>query len=271
LVKTYYYYTFRFPKEFLESSNIDSIPGFLGSEVEEFEDFVEVKAYFSSPVKLNNFLKDFLLSEGFLKESNWESEWKRYFKPTKISDKFWVVPSWMKGKISVQGIPVYIYPARTFGTGTHETTQLAVELMEKVLRRGNSLLDVGSGSGILSIVAKKLGAGKVVACDIQDEALEELRHNEELNCVSGIEFVRGSARDIKGKFDVVVANIEKHLLEPIFKDVVNCGEKFIIISGILQSQEGQFLERAKMLNLNLIEKAYKGDWVSFLFEVSHVR
>ncbi len=267
MAKIYYCYTLKFPKELLEILDFDSLPGFLGSELKEVGESVIAKIYFGSDVDLPEPFANLVISESSVADDSWEDKWKDYFKPTRLSKSFWVVPPWLKGKVSVQGIPIYIYPGRTFGTGTHETTQLAVELIESVLEKGNSFFDVGSGSGILSIVAKKLGAGRVVACDVQLEAEEELRRNERLNDLSGIEFVKGSAKNVKEKFDVVVANIEKHLLEPILKDIVNRAEKFVVISGVLRSQEEEFLKNTEALDLKLLEKRLKGDWISFLFEV----
>ena len=245
--------------------------GCRGIYVIEEGERVKFKAYFDSPPELPEEVESYVERVETLMEEDWGRRWRKYFKPTKVSEHFWVVPSWMKGRVSVKGTPIYIYPARTFGTGTHETTRLSILLIEKVLKKGSSLLDVGSGSGILSIAAEKMGAGRVVACDIQDEAEEELRVNMELNGTSNIEFVRGSAKDVAGKFDVVVANIEKHLLEPILKDIVERSERFVIVSGILKTQEMDFLERAERLKLKLIEKVEEGDWVSFLFEVKNVR
>ncbi|RUM42461.1 MAG: 50S ribosomal protein L11 methyltransferase, partial [Desulfurobacterium sp.] len=129
---------------------------------------------------------------------------------------------------------------------------------------GDSFLDVGCGSGILSILAKKLGTGKVVGCDIQKEVVEEVALNSELNEVSDIEVVIGSIEDVEGKFDIVVANIEKHLLEPLIPGIVEKAKGTVIFSGILKSQKDEFVKTLERAGLELLEEAGEREWIAFL-------
>ncbi len=228
---------------------------------------VEFKAYFKGPLDLPKELKLFLVDEGTLKERNWNEAWKRYYKPVKVSSKLWVVPSWLKGSFPEPegSLVIYIYPGRGFGTGTHETTRLSMRLIEEFLREGESFLDVGTGSGILSILARKLGASRVVACDVQEGVEEEVKRNAYLSEVDSIEFVKGSARDVKGEFDLVVANIEKHLLEPILPDLATKCKGKLIISGILKEQRKDFVKKVEKLGFNLRKEVEEGIWKGFLF------
>jgi len=229
--------------------------GYLGCEIEEGKSLV-VKAYYRDRESIPKEAFEICESLEFVEDRNWNEEWKKYFKPTAISERFAVLPSWVE--------PVFIYPGRTFGTGTHETTKLAVRLLEKVVKPGYSLLDVGAGSGILSIVAKKLGAGRVVACDVDEACREEIPLNCRLNKVEGVEVFIGDFSKLGERFDVVVANIEKHLLEPLVPYIYDKVEKFAVFSGILKEQEKEFSDCLKKFGFTLIETLGEGEWKGFL-------
>jgi len=240
--------------------------GALGTEVLEEGKHVLFKVYAPSSFELPESLSRFLVSENRLKERDWNSEWKKYYRPVKISERIWVVPSWEKGKFKGPegAIVIYIYPGRGFGTGTHETTRLVMKFMEEVVKPGSSFLDVGTGSGILSILAKKLGAEKVVACDIQEGVDEEIERNSALSGVSGIEFVQGSVDRVNGEFDVVVANIEKHLLVPLLEDIYTKTGNTAILSGILKNQREEFLRELERVGFKPVSEKGEGEWIAFL-------
>ncbi len=266
-MKEYRVYEFEVPKEKFEivEEQLFSLKT-LGTEIVSEGDRVRFKAYFEEEINLPEEISIYLISQSSLQERNWNEEWKKYFKPVKVSERIWVVPSWMKGEFQVPegSIPIYIYPGQTFGTGTHETTKLSMRFIERVLKPGDSFLDVGCGSGILSILAKKLGTKKVVGCDIQKEVVEEVALNSELNEVSNIEVVIGSIEDVEGKFDIVVANIEKHLLEPLIPGIVEKAKGTVIFSGILKSQRDEFVRTLERAGLELLEEAGEREWIAFL-------
>lgn len=240
--------------------------GALGTEVLEEGKEVLFKVYSPSSFELPEDLRQFLVSETRLREKDWNSEWKKYYKPVKVSERVWVVPSWKKGKFKEPegAVVIYIYPGRGFGTGTHETTRLVMNFMEDVVRPGTSLLDVGTGSGILSILSKKLGAEKVVACDVQEGVEEEVERNASLSGVSGIEFVQGSVDRVNGDFDVVVANIEKHLLVPLLEGIYVKTKDTAILSGILKSQREEFLKELERVGFKPVSEKGEGEWIAFL-------
>jgi len=260
-------FTLKVPAELFDAV-IDRLfeEGALGTEVLEEGEQVLFKVYTPSGFELPESLNLFLVSENRLKERDWNSEWKKYYRPVKISEKIWVVPSWEKGKFKEPegAIVIYIYPGRGFGTGTHETTRLVMKFMEEVVKPGSSLLDVGTGSGILSILAKKLGAEKVVACDIQEGVGEEIERNSVLSGVSGIEFVQGSVDRVNGEFDVVVANIEKHLLVPLLEDIYTKTKDTAILSGVLKSQREEFLRELERVGFKPVSEKGEGEWIAFL-------
>ncbi|WP_163327996.1 50S ribosomal protein L11 methyltransferase [Desulfurobacterium thermolithotrophum] len=266
-MKEYRVYEFYVSKEEFEvlEEKLFSL-GTLGIEIVSEEEIVRFRAYFDGDIKLTKELSKYLVSESLLKEKNWNEEWKKYFKPVMVSKKIWVIPSWMKKdfKVPKGAIPIYIYPGQTFGTGTHETTKLTMRFIEKILRPNYSFLDVGCGSGILSILAKKLGAKKVVGCDVQKEVAEEVKLNSSLNEVSDIKVIHGSIDDIKDKFDIVVSNIEKHLLEPLIPEIVKRAKKTVVLSGILKKQKDSFKEVLKRNGLKILEESGEGEWIAFL-------
>ncbi|RUM89261.1 MAG: 50S ribosomal protein L11 methyltransferase [Thermovibrio sp.] len=242
--------------------------GALGVEILSEGNEVLFKAFFRGNSRLPDGLKAFLVSESILKERDWNEEWKKHFRPLRITERIWVAPSWEKGKfVEPEGsLVLYIYPGRGFGTGTHETTQLVIELIEETLNPGDSFLDVGTGSGILSILSKRLGAQKVVACDIQEGIEEEFFKNCSLNGVSEITFIEGSVDRVSGTFDLVVANIEKHLLLPLLEGIYERTGKRAIFSGILTSQREEFLEELKKVGFKPLSERCKGEWMAFLCE-----
>ncbi|ADY73624.1 Ribosomal protein L11 methyltransferase [Desulfurobacterium thermolithotrophum DSM 11699] len=267
-MKEYKVYEFEISKEDFEilEEKLFSL-GTLGIEVVSEEERVRFRAYFNGDIKLAKELSKYLVSESLLKEKNWNEEWKKYFKPVMVSEKIWVIPSWMKNdfKVPKGAIPIYIYPGQTFGTGTHETTKLTMRFIEKILKPNDSFLDVGCGSGILSILAKKLGAKKVVGCDIQREVVEEVKLNSNLNEVFGIEVIHGSIGDVKDEFDIVVSNIEKHLLEPLIPEIAKRAKKAVVLSGVLKKQRDSFKEVLKKRSgLKILEESGEGEWVAFL-------
>ncbi|WP_456436328.1 50S ribosomal protein L11 methyltransferase [Thermovibrio ammonificans] len=238
--------------------------GALGVEIVSEGETVTFKAYFKEG-SLPERLKPYLKSVFPLEERDWNSEWKKHYAPVNVGSGIWVVPSWMKGEFKEPegSLVIYIRPGRGFGTGTHETTKLAMRFIKKLLKEGDSFLDVGCGSGILSILAAKLGASEVVGCDIQPNLQEEIEENQRLNGVE-FTFVEGSVNAVNGKFDLVVANIEKHHLEPLLPLLAEKFKGTLILSGILTSQRDQFVKTLEKLGLRVVEEAKEGEWCAFV-------
>ncbi|MFN3598223.1 MAG: 50S ribosomal protein L11 methyltransferase [Aquificaceae bacterium] len=160
---------------------------------------------------------------------------ERAFKPIKVKSLM-VLPSWLK--------PVVIRQGCAFGTGLHPTTRLCLELLQDFLKEGWSVLDVGTGTGILALASKKLGAKRVLAIDIDSQAIEECQHNKEENCVD-IECLRAEPKDIKESFDLLVANLELRIFKKELENLLKLFNKIAIFSGIYGKQE--LLEFIKLL------------------------
>ncbi|MCC6568856.1 MAG: 50S ribosomal protein L11 methyltransferase [Anaerolineales bacterium] len=216
-------------------------------------------------------------------DQNWMEAWKQHYKPIRIGKRLLILPAWMESA-EPNRVAIKIDPGMAFGTGTHPTTQLCLELMELVFEERRkkkeidsflfplSCIDVGCGSGILSIAAIKLGAEKVLGVDIDPESLVNSRENAETNNV-GEELILGvgSVTEIlEGKFPfksapVVVANILAPVIIRLFDaglaDLVDEGGA-IILSGILQEQEENVARAGQAKRLKLNERRQMGDWVA---------
>ena len=205
---------------------------------------------------------------------DWSKEWKKYFKPIEVG-KFKIIPSWNKGKISLHPgqIPIYIYPEMAFGTGHHPTTKLCLISLLKIHKKGfiktkDTFLDVGTGSGILTIAATLLGL-KGVALDIDKVVMKNFKKNIELNGLDFPCFFIGTTNSLKKekKFKLIMANI---LLDPILdlkNDFVSLlNEKgIIIISGILNEQENRVIHSYKS-HFSVVEILQEGEWSSIIFK-----
>jgi len=199
-------------------------------------------------------------------EQDWGENWKRFFKPVQVTSKFWVKPPWSRIRLKRDQIPIDITPGMAFGTGTHASTHLCIQaLEERIKKKELSVLDVGTGSGILSIVAAKLGAKEVWGIDIDGAAVENARENVGLNHVSDIVKIReGSIGDLQKKFDVVVANIDLKSLKRMKRSLLNHlkDHGVLILSGLLEGEKEGLCEYYLETGLlQWIKDAQEGEWV----------
>lgn len=209
---------------------------------------------------------------GIVRQEDWEWGWKQYFKPFPVGERFVVKPSWEEYDADDSRMILEIDPASSFGTGSHETTQLCMTALEHALHGGERVLDMGTGSGILAIAAAMLGAEVQAVVDIDENCLRTAQENAEKNHVSiGQSYCgdalcdAGLADALGGEYDVIVANIVADVIigmAPMFADKLRAGGT-LICSGIL-SQRADEVERALAQNgFATCERAQKGDWVRF--------
>lgn len=232
--------------------------------------------------KLNiifNNLKEFMENENeFMYEiftakcddEDWQDEWKKYFHTVNITDNIVIKPSWDEYEPSDNEIVVEIDPGLAFGTGTHETTSLCVEFLEKYAQNKKKLLDIGCGSGILMLIGKKLGVEKVVGIDIDEKVNDVVLENFSKNRINdNFKVIIGNLVDnVNEKYDLVVSNILLDVLEKLLEDIEKILEKdaTVIFSGILNEKEEAFLKKAKNYNLKQIDRKEKNNWVSLVFK-----
>jgi ribosomal protein L11 methyltransferase len=204
----------------------------------------------------------------FVGESDWAESWKEHFHVVRVGQRFVVKPSWRDYSLVEGDILIEIDPGLAFGSGLHPTTQLCLTLFEELSWQGQSLFDVGAGSGILSIAAAKLGAGPVRAVDIDPIAVDIARENFERNGLAGqIETAIGSAHAAgRRRWDIVIANILAHILIDIMPGLVAAlaPDGQLILSGIIAEQEAGVTSAAAAQGLDIIDRRIVEDWVALV-------
>lgn len=207
-----------------------------------------------------------LILEGTVKEEDWAEAWKQYYHPLRIG-RVLIQPIWepLEG-VGCGQVVVYLDPGMAFGTGTHPSTAMCVELLQQLNLEGRTVWDVGTGSGILALVAAKLGA-KVEAVDIDGVAVEAAQGNRDLNQLS-FPVKRGTLDDLVGTPQVVVANIIADVIGPMLPKVqrVLAPRGFFIASGVIQSRDREILALAEEAGLRLLRRLQRGEWVAYLFQ-----
>ncbi len=206
---------------------------------------------------------DFELEE---KETeDWSKKWKEQWSVTHVTDKIAVVPDWIEYQPKSDEVMIKLEPGCAFGTGTHQTTQLCMKALEKYMKKGDRVADIGMGSGILSILAKKLGASYVYGCDNDDTVIEVAKENAKKNGVE-CEFELGTADKVQDKFDFVCANILHFVLAEIMGDLKNLMKTgaLMSLSGILDEKKQMVIDAYQKEGLELVEEIPQDQWTSFV-------
>ena len=208
-------------------------------------------------------------------EEEWSTAWKKYYKPTHIGEKIVIVPTWEEYTPENGEIVIDMDPGMAFGTGTHETTRLCAEFLEENLQKGDYLLDVGSGSGILAICGSKLGAEKCAACDIDPIAVRTEKENAERNNCPNIDcYVSDLLSDVKlmdnRLFDVVTANIVADIIIRLAPDVgaLIKPNGLLIASGIIDEREADVDAALKKYGFEKISAKHEKGWCAILVKKS---
>ena len=206
---------------------------------------------------------------------DWSKKWKEKWDITRVTDKIVIVPDWLSYGDKEGEVVIRLEPGCAFGTGTHQTTQLCMKALEKYMKKGDKVADIGMGSGILSICAKKFGASSVYGCDIDEDVIDVAKENavkngeillSEPNSGEGVFFELNTADKIQEKFDFVCANILHNVLAEIMGDLKNIMKKgaLMSLSGILDEKKPVVLEAIKRENLEIIEEIHQDQWTSFV-------
>ena len=203
-----------------------------------------------------------------VKDEDWSEVWKQFYKPFKAGQHLVVKPSWESYDPAPDDRIIEIDPGMAFGSGQHETTGMCLELLEKNIREGDTVIDVGTGSGILAIGAALSGAGHVVAIDIDPDAVKVARENVEHNALSDkITVLEGNLLEKNDTVcNVCIANIIADVIcffaEPLNDHIVPGG--LFICSGIIREREQDVRDALLNANYTILEAVYRGEWVAFL-------
>lgn len=200
---------------------------------------------------------------------DWLEEWKKGFKAFKLIDKYWVVPSWETVPPECQ-VPIFIDPGMAFGTGTHATTQMAAYLTVKYGKQNSlvdaTLLDVGTGTGILGILGRHVGFAQAKGLEIDLEAIRVANENIAINKIAKFEISATPVDEIREKYDLVIANIIDGVLLKIKSDLVRVMKPggSMILTGILKEHESEFIANfIEEQNMRIEMRLEKDDWVGF--------
>ena len=269
-----------------------------GVEVsEDASDFVTLRAYFDTEPDVEKLRQQILanlkqldlpefalrrLEASTIADQDWMSEWKKGWEPLLIGQRLVIAPSWKLDQVTATDrVVIQIDPGMAFGTGTHETTRGCLEMLEKAWppKEGSaSLLDVGTGTGILAIAAFKLltpdaqANSRITAFDVDPEAIEVARENAEINQVAdNIEIEVNKLSSYAGQeFDVVLANLTADVIIPLAADFPAALKPAgtLIVSGILREQGEDVVAALSVHNFELIESKPDGEWVTMTFRLS---
>lgn len=203
-----------------------------------------------------------------IKDSDWENSWKDYFDILNIGEKFVIVPTWREYENEENKYVINIDPGMAFGTGGHETTSLCIKNLEKYVKPHDNIIDVGCGSGILSIAASYLTDGEIKAVDLDKLAVDVSRENFALNNLENritVEEASLLTKETK-KYNVIVANILAHIIELMLDDAYKLLEDggYYITSGIIKDKKDELLEKILERGFKLVEETSDNEWYSFV-------
>lgn len=220
-------------------------------------------------LKDEKILFSFNIAENILEDKNWNAEWEKSVNVIEISDKIIIKPTFRNYTAKAGQIVISIDPKMSFGTGEHQTTKLVLRFIEKYIKEGMKVLDVGSGTAVLAITAVKLGAKYAAAVDNDEWCYKNGKENCELNEVEDkVEVRLGIIQDIIEKnFDLIAANIQKNVLIDIASELKDrlLRNGILILSGLLSSDEDEIKKEYEKLGLNMIDKEQMGEWISVVF------
>ena len=230
----------------------------------------EVKEYLAQLRDFGLEIGETQLTTQQLAEEDWADNWKKYFEPARVTHDLTIVPSWTDYEVTTGEKIIKLDPGMAFGTGTHPTTKMSLFALEQVLRGGETVLDVGTGSGVLSIASSLLGAKDLYAYDLDDVAVRVAQENIALN--AGTENIHVAAGDLlKGvdiEADVIVANILADILVNLTDDAYRLlkDEGYLIMSGIISEKWNLVRESAETAGFFLETHMIQGEWNACVFK-----
>ncbi len=260
------------PEAFETASNVLFELGCCGIQEEAEENDGRLIAYFPSETlraevlrQVRARLPSVTVSVEEVETTDWAATWRDRFEPVWPSSRIVVCAPWHEVAEPENGIRILIEPKTAFGTGGHPTTRLALRTMEGVIRPGDRVLDVGTGSGILAIAARRLGASEALAVDTDPQAIENVRENAALNGVDGIVVETRSVAAEDSGYDLVVANIISSILRPMLgrlhHAVLPGGH--VIFGGLLSREHADFQSSLESASFGIVDVVQEAEWIGF--------
>ncbi|MFT8320514.1 MAG: 50S ribosomal protein L11 methyltransferase [Bacillus sp. (in: firmicutes)] len=237
------------------------INSFLGETVEEIKESINNLILYNIDIGLNK------VSIMEVNEEEWATAWKKYYHPVKISEKFTIVPTWEDyTPVNSDELIIELDPGMAFGTGTHPTTVLCIQALERIVNKEDVVIDVGTGSGVLSIAGAMLGAKSVLSLDLDEVAVNSAKINLKLNKVHEVATVKQNnlLEGIDMQAEVIVANILAEIIIRFTDDVYRLLKKdgFFIASGIISQKKEEVKKAIIDSGLEIVETVQMEDWVS---------
>jgi len=222
-----------------------------------------------SRIFARNGLETPAISRSLVAECDWNEEWKKSYTSFPIGDDFFVIPSWEQTPCPDDRLPIRVDPGQAFGTGTHETTQLTMEALERWVEPTQVVLDIGTGSGILAIASRLLGAREVFGCDIDPVAAQVACANIERNAENQVWTFCGSVDAVRSaSVHLVLCNMTADLIAALISEIrrVMQPRGIAIFSGILRDQNEEIYEVMSTHRFIVHEELTRGEWVALIAE-----
>lgn len=255
-------------EEYNNPTGVGNIYGQIALGVHTLE---EVLSVISARIKeISEFLPvgKGMTSHRYVADEDWANSWKKYYEVLSISPRVVICPSWETYEAKEGEVVVSLDPGSAFGTGTHETTAMCAQIIDRIIKLDDCVLDLGCGSGILSIIAAKLGASSVEAIDIDRLAVDVARENCSLNHVF-VDCHTGELKDARKRdYSLIIANIVAEVIvsiAPYISDCLASGGRFLV-SGIISTKTEGVLSACSAAGLKLIGSGTEGDWRAYLYE-----
>ena len=237
------------------------------------EDIFAIRVYPENMEDANNLkaeLSEKKLGQCLVEEKDdedWANNWKKYYKPLEIGEKLAIVPEW-EDYDNDNKVVIKINPGMAFGTGTHESTYMCLELLERYVKKDDDIFDIGCGSGILAIAGLKLGAKNALLVDIDEKCIDASHENAGLNDLEDkMEIKKGNLLDVvKGRADLIVSNIIAEIIVDEIKNLKNHMEKggIFITSGIIKGRRQMVIHALEENGFEIIDELEKNNWVAIV-------
>ena len=234
--------------------------------ISEEDNAIETAEYIKELLSASNIPFEFVSKE--VNDSTWADGWKKFFKCTEVGEKLVIRPSWEEYNNLNNRVVLSIDPGAAFGTGTHATTSLCLKILENYVNENSTVLDIGCGSGILSIASVLLGAPSAIGVDIDAQSVKVARENAEINNVTDkTEYIVGDLADkVSGCYSVVCANIVADVIIKLLENVENymTEDGVLITSGIIDVREADVVNGFERFGFEIIERHTKDNWCAFV-------